>query len=150
MSVFRQATGIDRRRLPGPCLLAGVAAIVAVAPLQSAEAQNVLGPSARFAAEADAVRESVPVRRRPEFEPIGIMLGDLLSAGGTTGDGSGLAVLPTPRPINPGKLRKLDSADGEIGLLRAGNGTSGPAPGPRGLLDIQMAGPVVGYTRCVV
>ena len=98
---------------PGAAILALAAGLTLSCP---ATAQNVLSPSASYASEADAVRESVPVRQRAEFAPLGILLGDLLDFGSQSAGSDVLPSLPTPQPIVPTRLRPLDSAESETGF----------------------------------
>lgn len=124
-------TGYSRRIEHGAhCRVTGLVLLLA-GTATAADAQNVLSPGSQFAREADAVSESVTVRQRPEFEPLGILLGDLLGSGWTTEPAAPrMAELPTPTPLTETPLRPLDSAERETGLIpgspvrRAGGSSS--------------------------
>ena len=103
-----------------------VATALAVLVAQPAVGQSVLSPSALYAAEAGAITESVPVRPRPDYQPLGILIGDLLSFPGGATDGTAtLTPLPTPAPVTRRTLRPLDSATGSTGQVTASRGSSG-------------------------
>jgi len=71
---------IDRGTSAGSLACAGAAWLLfAAAP---AGAQELLREVADLSDEADAVQESVGKRKRPEFEPLGLMLGDILGRAG--------------------------------------------------------------------
>lgn len=109
------------------CHLVALALLIA-GTATSADAQNVLTPASRFASEADAVKESVTRRPRPEYQPLGILMGDLIGGAWYTTRPSGLRELPTPASPNRVSLRPLDSAEQETAFVQGGsvrsNGTA--------------------------
>lgn len=68
----------------------------------AALAQQIISTSEDFASNAQAVQEAVPNQRRPEFEPIGIRLGQFLSFGDDE-FAAKTASDPTLAPLRPGE-----------------------------------------------